>query len=172
MNRTKRLATILLKEIKIRKSRNENLSKDPLSDAIIRQIGNLLILPEGHSGRAASGWQKETNRRLSVKAKAILDSSESMAEFHKKTHNEHQLPVSNTHKWIVENCETLTVDNIIEKIYSYPMTTITWEEESKLTTVGNPTERYEAAGIKIVMLEIMPKEHFKQKGKLNEIHKR
>jgi hypothetical protein len=166
MNRTKRLATILLEEIKTRKSLNENLSKDPLSDAIIRQIGNLLILPEGHSGRAASGWQKETNKRLSAGAKTVLDNSKSMAEFHKKTHNEHQLPVSNTHKWIVENCDTITVNDIVEKIYSYPMTTITWEEESKLTTVGDPKERYKEAGIKIVMLETIPKEHFKQKRKL------
>ena len=41
------------------------------------------------------------------------------------------------------------------------MTTITWEEEAKLTTLGDPKERYEKAGIEIVELETTPKEYFK-----------
>jgi len=161
VNRINRLAKILLDEIKTRKQLNENISKDPLADAIIRQIGNLLILPEGHSGRAFSSWQKEANKRLSKEAKKVLESSNNIKEFHKKTYNEHQLPVADTHKWIVENCNSISSQDIIDKISSFPMTTITLEEEAKLPTLGDPEKRYSDAGIEIVMIDQTPKEYFK-----------
>jgi len=164
MNRIVRLAKYLLEDIKIRKSNNENLSKDPFSDTIIRQIGNLLILPEGHSGRAGPSWQKEANRRMSKKAKELLETCGDIKEFHKKTHNEHQLPVKDTHAWIVKNCETITEQDIIKKIGSFPMTTITWEEESILKISGDPEKRYSEAGIEIVEISLTPKEFFKKKG--------
>tara|TARA_Y100000590_G_scaffold228946_1_gene258319 strand:+ start:41 stop:526 length:486 start_codon:yes stop_codon:yes gene_type:complete len=161
MSRINRLAKILLDEIKIRKQLNENVSKDPLADAIIRQIGNLLILEDGHSGRAGPSWQKEANKRLSKEAMKVLELSKNVKDFHKKTHNEHQLPVADTHKWIVENCESISSQDIIDKISSFPMTTITWEEEAKLPTLGDPEKRYSDAGIEIVMLDKTPKEYFK-----------
>ena len=161
MNRLNRLAKNLLNEINVRVDANENLSKDPFSDSIIRQIGNLLILEDGHSGRANPSWQKEANKRLSKEAKKVLELSKNVKEFHKKTHNEHQLPVADTHKWIVKNCKSISSQDIIDKISSFPMTTITWEEEARLTTLGDPKERYEKAGIEIVELETTPKEYFK-----------
>ncbi|MBR19785.1 MAG: hypothetical protein CMA64_06530 [Euryarchaeota archaeon] len=169
-DRAERLAQILLDEVKTRIELGENLSKDPFSDAIIRQIGNLRILPKGHSGRAGSSWQKEANRRLSVGAKKMLEECSTMKEFHKRTHNEHQLPVSATHKWMIENIDRIGYMGLLNKIYSYPMTTITWEEEKRLSKLGDPENRYKEAGIDIVKIAITPKEYYNEARSKNKIN--
>lgn len=163
--RKQRLCKILLEEIRVRKNLKENKSKDGVCDQIIRTIINYQFLPDNHSGRAMSDYQKSYNPTISLEAKKILETSKTFADFHKKTINEHQFPVANIFEWIWENCFSIEWKDIEDKINTYPMVTITLEEDKKLritkNITGDPKKRYEEAGVIVTNLDKPPKDFFK-----------
>jgi hypothetical protein len=164
MSRKQRLCKILLEEIRIRKTLNENSSKDGVCDQIIRTIFNYQFLPDNHSGRAMSDYQKSYNPAISLEAKKILETSKTFADFHKKTINEHQFPVANIFEWTWDNCSSIEWKDIEDKISTYPMVTITLEEDEKLrktkNVTGDPKIRYEEGNIKVMLLKKIPKDYF------------
>ena len=149
-NRKQRYCKILLEEIRVRKNLKENKSKDSVCDQIIRTVINYQFLPDNHSGRAMSDYQKSYNPTISLEAKKILESSKTFADFHKKTTNEHQFPVANIFEWIWENCFLIEWKDIEDK-------------KLRITknVIGDPKKRYEDAGIIVTHLDKPPKDFFK-----------
>tara|TARA_B100000989_G_scaffold124062_1_gene91753 strand:- start:223 stop:735 length:513 start_codon:yes stop_codon:yes gene_type:complete len=164
-NRKQRFCKILLEEANIRKSLNENLSLDESSRKHIEAIVDYQYLPHDHSSRTSSEYQKLHNTVISLEAEKILKISKDFKEFHSKTTNEHQNPVSNIWKWILDNCEKLKWKDVENYIDTYSLVTISKKENDKLritkNVIGDPKKRYEEAGIIVTLLDKPPKDFFK-----------
>lgn len=164
-NRKQRFCKILLEEANIRKSLNENLSLDESSRKHIEAIVDYQYLPHDHSSRTSSEYQKLHNPVISLEAEKILKISKDFKEFHSKTTNEHQNPVSNIWKWILDNCEKSKWRDVENYIDTYSLVTISKKENDKLritkNVIGDPKKRYEEARIIITRLDKPPKDFFK-----------
>ena len=162
--RKQRFCKILLEEAKIRKTLKENPSLDEPSRKHIEAIVDYQYLPDNHSSRTSSAYQKLHNPVMSLEAEKLIKSSKNFKEFHSKTTNEHQNPAANIWKWIYDNCETLTWKDVEKYIDSYSLVTVTKEENERLkktkNIIGDPKKRYEETSIDVRRLEKPPKDFF------------
>lgn len=103
---------------------------------------------------AASAAAKWENTRRSAAAHAIILEAPDKS-WHKSMVNEHQDELEGVWKWICKNKESLTAEEIAARFRQYPMIVVTAEEDAELRKhKGKPAkERYEAAGIKVVVMQ-------------------
>ncbi len=116
---------------------------------------------------ASSSIIKRDNPRIS-KGASKLRSELTRREFEKATINEHPEPLIQVWLWIVENKTKLQPLDIVRRIYSYPMVTVTKVEdqlmnEAGFRQTGLPEERFKAGKIKLCgdySLKVEPKFDF------------
>jgi hypothetical protein len=148
--------------------------EEPLKSIAISKAEALLLLARADSKRCqggtyllrvlsnyaavgadvGSGRVKKKNPRMSEKA-AQIRNKEGVEAFIRKTINEHPEPLDVVWKWIVEHGATLSAADIVRRICSYPMVTITKEEDSAINKLGfrkagKPEDRFAAAKIMLI----------------------
>ena len=160
----------LLLTLRNRKKRGRNLSKSSGSDYILREVANLVhgLMPLNSSCRATTNVILKVNPNISQRAKDLVDagyakgltSQENFKESKPFLRVEHQDPISAIYNWITENLDTITEEEIIERIKKFPPVTILKEEDKRLNdlklryTTGE--NRYRQAGISVVVLDNQP----------------
>jgi hypothetical protein len=142
----------------------EAQSPNPTYDQVVvyalRALSNHFSV--GRDG--SSGYIKLINRRMSRQAQELLLQCQDEKKWCAKTINEHREPLSQVWSWIRAS-ESITIDDIADRLRDYPMVTITKEEDKKLRDLGQssrglPDDRY--AEIEIITHEEEPKKVLKK----------
>jgi hypothetical protein len=142
----------------------EAQSPNPTYDQVVvyalRALSNHFSV--GRDG--SSGDIKLINRRMSRQAQELLLQCRDEKKWCAGTINEHREPLSQVWNWI-QASESITIDDIADRLSAYPMVTITKEEDKKLRDLGKsskglPDERY--VEIVIVTHEEEPKKVLKK----------
>jgi hypothetical protein len=142
----------------------EAQSPNPTYDQVVvyalRALSNHFSV--GRDG--SSGHIKLINRRMSRQALELLLQCQDEKTWCAETINEHREPLSQVWAWI-QSSNSITADDIAKRLRTYPMVTITKDEDKKLRDLGQsckglPEERYE--GIEIVIHEEEPKNVLKK----------
>ncbi len=136
---------------------NEAKSKDPTNDQTVvfalRVLSNWACVHRDCSSAAV----KLLNPLRSRAANELSRSINGKGEWVKQTINEHQKPLKEVWKWIKDNAQTLTVEDVKRELQNHPMVTVTKEEDRLLRQLGSetlePAERYRRAGIEIINIK-------------------
>lgn len=125
---------------------------DQTMSVLLRALSNVASV--GSDGTSFS--VKCKNPRMSVSAKhlrAVLNNDKLWAS---RTINEHPMPLKDLWQRWRKLAEDLTIETLWEDLQTYPMVTITKEEDQRLRVVGrnkkafsSSEERYRAASIEL-----------------------
>lgn len=111
---------------------------------------------------AASSEIKLRNRTVSSKARDLLLSGVSVAEWTSRTINEHPVPLKETWLWMIGNAKSLTIGEVWHHFVQNKMVTLLLAEDHALTSMGlrstsGGSSRYRKAGIEICTLTDDPR---------------
>lgn len=99
----------------------------------LRVISNWATVAEDLSSEAI----KFRNRRISRKALDLYLASETDADWHKQTTNEHPEPIRQVWDWIVKEAQTLQPREILKRFQEWPMVTVTCDEDREINAAGH-----------------------------------
>jgi hypothetical protein len=130
---------------------NEACSNDPARDQTVtfamRVISNYVS-----TGRdlSSAGIKKASARmsRRALEQKGVTTE----AEWLRNTINEHQEPLKQIWKWILDHKATLSAEDVVARFAKWPMVTVTKDEDIELRKHAHlpPAARYKAAKIEVM----------------------
>ena len=138
----------------LEEARQPDAAYDQAIAKIMRQVSNYATLGVDPQSYGAKGL----NLQVSCEAFGKLQELGFRA-WHKITTNEHQKPLKDFWNDILANCGSWTADEVVKLFSQWPMTTVTKQEDSLLRNLNGLqfAERYERAGIEIMVLDRPPK---------------
>lgn len=129
-------------EFLLNEARSENPVRDQTVTFALRVISNWATVGKDASSSAI----KWLNPRVS-KGALQLYHEVTDREWERLTINEHQEPISQVWQWILENQNSITARDILDRAMKWPMITITKSEDYQINKAGyrsrgNPEERH------------------------------
>ncbi len=124
----------------------EACSLDPTYDQTVSSALRVISNWATVRTNGASSFIKWHNRKISKAAWELYFRS-SDKEWERGTINEHQEPISQVWKWIIDNKESISPRDILNRMEKWPMITITKAEDAAISnsgrrSIGLPEERH------------------------------